>query len=606
MEIRDLFSELKRYQVRLTLSFVFILLCFLVIFIKLFFLQIVEYEKYKSRAQKNRIVVHPLIPDRGKILDRNGKLVADNDIYYTLEVVPKNISNIDDTYSKLQTYINLTKKDKERFKRLSEIAADFSSIPIKIRLTNKEIAIFSANRYLFPEVDLKYRFYRNYPNGRSASHVLGYLGRINKNDFDKLKRKDQLTNYTNYDFIGRSGVEQNYEYLLRGEIGYAEVETDASGKNLRILKEKKPISGKNISLTIDIDLQIFVEKQFKDYKGALVALDPNNGDVLALVSMPDFDPNLFVDGIEAESWRLLNSSEKKPLNNRAIQGVYPPGSTIKPFLAFSALEENFIDRYFTIEDQGFFKLPRSSHVFRDWKKNGHGTVDLKKAIYQSCDVFFYELSNKMGINNIFKSLNQFGFGERTGIDISGEVEGLLPSKEWKKRRFNQVWYPGDTISVGIGQGYFLATPIQLAVATSIIANKGNRVVPKLLLSSSDSMINLVSNFNSDSYLNNIEYIKDSMIAVTSSEGTAFASAQNLKFKLAGKTGTAQVYSLRGRDYDEDNIQEKLKDHSLFVAFAPADTPKIALALIVENGGSGSAVAAPIASKIIKYFLKKIK
>ena len=604
MEIRDLFSELKRYQVRITLSFIFILLSFLVIFIKLFFLQIVEYEKYKSRAQKNRIVVHPLIPDRGKILDRNGKLVADNEIYYTLEVVPKNISNIDDTYSKLQTYIKLTKKDKERFKRLSEIAADFSTIPIKIRLTDKEIALFSANRYLFPEVDLKYRFYRNYPYGRSASHLLGYLGRINKSDFNNLKRKDRLTNYTNYDFIGKSGVEQSYEYLLRGEMGYAEVETDASGKNLRILEEKKPVSGKNISLTIDIDLQIFAENLFQDYQGALVALDPNNGDVLALVSMPDFDPNLFVDGIEADSWRLLNTSERKPLNNRAIQGVYPPGSTIKPFLAFSALEDNFIDRYFTIDDPGFFKLARSNHIFRDWKKNGHGIVDLKKAIYQSCDVFFYELANKMGINNIFKSMNQFGFGVRTGIDISGEVEGLLPSKEWKKKRFDQVWYPGDTISVGIGQGYFLATPIQLAVATSIIANKGNKVVPKLLLSGGNSQINLVSNFNSDSYLSNIEYVKDSMVAVTSSEGTAYSSAQNLNFKLAGKTGTAQVFSLRGRDYDEDKIQEKLKDHSLFVAFAPANTPKIAIALIIENGGSGSTVAAPMASKILEYFLKK--
>ena len=604
MEIRDLFSELKRYQIRITLSFIFILLCFLVIFIKLFFLQIVEYEKYKSRAQKNRIVVHPLIPDRGKILDRNGKLVADNGIYYTLEVVPRNISNINDTYSKLQTYIKLTKKDKERFKRLSEIAADFSSIPIKIRLTDKEIALFSANRFLFPEIDLKHRFYRNYPFGSSASHLLGYLGRINQTDFDNLKRKDRLTNYTNYDFIGKSGVEQNYEYLLRGEIGYAEVETDASGKNLRILEEKKPVSGKNISLTIDIDLQIFAENLLQDYQGALVALDPNNGDVLALVSKPDFDPNLFVDGIEAESWRLLNNSERKPLNNRAIQGVYPPGSTIKPFLAFSALEDNFVDRYFTIEDQGFFKLARSNHIFRDWKKNGHGSVDLKKAIYQSCDVFFYELSNKMGINNIYKSLSQFGFGERTGIDISGEVGGLLPSKEWKKRRFNQVWYPGDTISVGIGQGYFLATPIQLAVATSIIANKGNKVVPKLLLSDSNSNINLVSNFNSESFLSNIEYVKDSMVAVTSSEGTAYSSGQNLNFKLAGKTGTSQVFSLRGRDYDEDKIQEKLKDHSLFVAFAPAKTPKIALALIVENGGSGSAVAAPMASKIIDYFLKK--
>ena len=604
MEIRDLFSELKRYQIRVTLSFIFILLCFLVIFIKLFFLQIVEYEKYKSRAQKNRIVVHPLIPDRGKILDRNGKLVADNEIYYTLEVVPKNISNIDDTYSKLQTYIKLTKKDKERFKRLSEIAADFSSIPIKIRLTDKEIALFSANRYLFPEVDLKYRFYRNYPYGRSASHLLGYLGRINKSDFNNLKRKDRLTNYTNYDFIGKSGVEQNYEYLLRGEMGYAEVETDASGKNLRILEEKKPVSGKNISLTIDIELQIFAENLFQDYQGALVALDPNNGDVLALVSMPDFDPNLFVDGIEAESWRLLNTSERKPLNNRAIQGVYPPGSTIKPFLAFSALEENFIDRYFTIDDPGFFKLARSNHIFRDWKKNGHGIVDLKKAIYQSCDVFFYELANKMGIDNIFKSMNQFGFGERTGIDISGEVEGLLPSKEWKKNRFDQVWYPGDTISVGIGQGYFLATPIQLAVATAIIANKGNKVVPKLLLSGGNSQINLVSNFNSNSYLSNIEYVKDSMVAVTSPEGTAYSSAQNLNFKLAGKTGTAQVFSLRGRDYDEDKIQEKLKDHSLFVAFAPANTPKIAIALIIENGGSGSTVAAPMASKILEYFLKK--
>ena len=604
MEIRDLFSELKRYQIRITLSFIFILLCFLVIFIKLFFLQIVEYEKYKSRAQKNRIVVHPLIPDRGKILDRKGKLVADNEIYYTLEVVPKNISNIDDTYSKLQTYIKLTKKDKERFKRLSEIAADFSSIPIKIRLTDKEIALFSANRYLFPEVDLKYRFYRNYPYGRSASHLLGYLGRINKSDFNNLKRKDRLTNYTNYDFIGKSGVEQNYEYLLRGEMGYAEVETDASGKNLRILEEKKPVSGKNISLTIDIELQIFAENLFQDYQGALVALDPNNGDVLALVSMPDFDPNLFVDGIEAESWRLLNTSERKPLNNRAIQGVYPPGSTIKPFLAFSALEENFIDRYFTIDDPGFFKLARSNHIFRDWKKNGHGIVDLKKAIYQSCDVFFYELANKMGIDNIFKSMNQFGFGERTGIDISGEVEGLLPSREWKKNRFDQVWYPGDTISVGIGQGYFLATPIQLAVATSIIANKGNKVVPKLLLSGGNSQINLVSNFNSNSYLSNIEYVKDSMVAVTSPEGTAYSSAQNLNFKLAGKTGTAQVFSLRGRDYDEDKIQEKLKDHSLFVAFAPANTPKIAIALIIENGGSGSAVAAPMASKILEYFLKK--
>jgi penicillin-binding protein 2 len=482
-------------------------------------------------------------------------------------------------------------------------------VPIRNRLTDEEVARFAANRYRFPGVEVNARLFRQYPLGAIASHAIGYINRINKADLASIEEKEQGPNYKGTDHIGKTGIEKSYEFHLHGETGYEKVEIDAGGHAVRSLSRTAPVPGSKLTLTIDIKLQEMAEKAFGDRRGALVAIEPSSGDILALVSTPTFDPNLFVDGIRSEDWELLNNSKDKPMVNRALNGAYPPGSTFKPYMALGALELGKRTPGQTIFDPGFYNF--GGHTFRDDKKGGHGTVDMYKSIVQSCDTYYYMLANDMGIDNIARFLAPIGFGSKTGIDIEGESEGVLPSPEWKKRRFKrpeqQKWFAGETISIGIGQGYNAYTPIQLAQAVSALANNGVLYRPHLVKYVTDSRSGEKTMIESQPLRTlgwkqqNIDFIKKAMIGVNK-EGTGARAFAGAEYVSAGKTGTAQVFSLKGADYRSGHLKQELRDHALFIAFAPADQPKIALAVLVENGGFGAQSSAPIARMVMDYYL----
>jgi penicillin-binding protein 2 len=457
-------------------------------------------------------------------------------------------------------------------------------------------------------VDINARLFRHYPSAEVASHVVGYIGRMSESDFAGLQEKGLAYNYTKSDYLGKVGLEQYYERVLRGVTGYEHVETDATGRSIRTLRSILPVSGNNLLLALDAKLQQIAEDAFGDYRGSLVAIEPETGGVLALVSRPGFDPNLFVEGIDPAHWELLNESPDHPLNNRALQGVYPPGSTFKSFMALAGLDLGKRTPEDSISDPGYFVLGGSGHVFRDWKRGGHGIVNLHKAIVESCDTYFYGLAQDLGIDSIHEFIGQFGFGKLTGIDISGEVSGLLPSREWKEQRFDQRWFVGDTISIGIGQGYNLVTPLQLASATAILANGGRIFRPHLVQHIQNSQTNELETVEplpvAEVRLQprHLDLVRDAMVDVTRPGGTAAWAGFGAKYAFAGKTGTAQVIGMKGQEYDEELIDERHRDHALFIAFAPAEAPKIALAIVVENAGHGGAVAAPIARKMIDYYL----
>ena len=606
--LRNQEQDLHAYRIRLTVAFAFILVACGALSARFAWLQVVQYDHYQTQAEANRISILPVVPNRGLIMDRNGVVLAHNYSAYTLEITPSKIGKLEDTLDQLSTVVEISTKDRRRFKKLLEESRNFESLPIRTRLTEEEVAHFAVNRYRFPGVDIKARLFREYPRGNSASHAIGYIGRINEADVDQLEAEGKTANYRGTDHLGKIGLEQSYEDELHGITGFERVETDAGGRSVRSLSRAEPTSGNNLILSLDIKLQEVVEQAFGDRRGALVAIEPKTGEVLAFVSQPGFDPNLFVDGIDSINWDLLNNSEDKPLNNRALQGTYPPGSTFKPFMALAALELGKRTPQQGISDPGYFIMAGAAHRFRDDKPGGHGWVDMYKSIVVSCDTYYYQLAHDMGIDAIAGFMPQFGFGRQTGIDIKGEKTGVLPSQQWKMKRYKQKWYGGETISVGIGQGYNAYTPLQLANAVSTLANDGVKVRPRLVHAVQDSrsgQVRLLEPAQSQASkikAEHIEFVKNAMVGVNK-EGTGARAFVGTEYISAGKTGTAQVIAIKQNEkYDEKRTLERHRDHALFIAYAPAEAPKIALAVVVENSGFGAQAAAPIARQVFDYYL----
>ena len=608
--LRDQQRELNVFRNRILLVGFLILAAFGVLVARFTWLQVFQQEYYHTLAEANRISVVPVVPNRGLILDRNGEVLAANYSAYTLEVTPSKVSNVERAIDELATVIEVSARDRRRFRKLQEESKNFESLPIRTRLTEEEVARFAVNRFRFPGFEIKARLFRSYPQGEVASHAIGYIGRINDADLKRIDNAGLTNNYKGTDHIGKLGIEGAYEKELHGVTGSEQVEIDAGGRAIRALARNEPISGNNLVVTLDLTLQKIAEQAFGDYKGALVAIDPRTGEVLALVSRPGFDPNLFVDGIDPQNWDALNNSPDKPLNNRALRGQYPPGSTIKPFMALAALEFKKRSPEYSISDPGYFALPGVAHRYRDWKKGGHGSVNLHRSIVVSCDTYYYGLATELGIDAIHSFLTRFGFGQRSGIDIEGELGGVAPSQEWKQQRFHQKWYGGDTVSVGIGQGYMLATPVQLAAATAMIANGGIPVHPHLLKAVQDSKTQEMRPFadpnaGAEALVKpqNLALVRSAMVDVTKPGGTAAQASAGAPYAIAAKTGTAQVVGMKQNEkYDEKRMKREHWDHALFIAFAPADDPKVAIAILVENGQHGGSTAAPIARQVFDYYL----
>ena len=608
-ELKNYQNEQHNFKLRLAVLGLLVLIAFSALAIRFYFLQIKRYDYYQTLAENNRISIVPITPNRGLISDRNGVVLAHNFFVYTLEVTPSKIDDLDATIAEIAKLVEISPVDMKRFNKQKDESHNFESIPLRTHLNEVEAAKFAVNRYRFPGVELKSRLFRHYPFGKLGSHMVGYIGRINDSDINNLDEQDLLSNYKGSDHIGKSGIEQSYESVLHGTTGFQQVEIDADGRAVRVLSSQPPTSGNNIILSVDSKLQEIAETAFGEHRGALVAIKPSTGEVLAFVSMPTFDPNLFVDGIDFDNWNALNNSLDKPLINRPLRGIYPPGSTFKPFSALAGLEAGIRKPPFSIYDNGYFTLPNSTHRYRDWKPGGHGSVDMRRAITISCDTFFYGLAMELGIVRLTNFVRHFGFGQKSGIDISGEIAGLLPTPEWKMRRYKQPWYMGETVIAGIGQGYTLVTPMQLAQATAILANNGLALRPRLVSAITNAktgattLTKIVVNEKIPLDENNLEIIKLGMIDVTLPGGTAASVGVNAGYSIAAKTGTAQVVGIKQNEkYNANLIDERHRDHALFIAYAPAEVPKIALAVIVENGGHGGSAAGPIARKVMDYYL----
>ena len=609
-ELRNTERELHAFRTRVVVAAAAVLVTFGLLGARFVWLQLVQHEYYHTRAEDNRIAIVPLPPRRGLIFDRNGAVLARNYSAYTLEIAPRKVNDVDATIEKLSRIVAVGPRDRSRFAKHLIEARNAESLPIRTRLSDEEVARFAVNRYRFEGVEIKARHFRQYPYGATAAHVLGYIGRIDARDLEHLAELGVEANYRGTEYIGKRGVEATYQQALHGETGFEQVEIDAAGRGIRSLSRTPSQPGNNVVLTLDIRLQQVAEQAFEGRRGALVALDPSSGAVLAFVSMPSFDPNLFIDGIDVQSWKALNNSPDRPLNNRAIAGVYPPGSTFKPFMALAALTLGVRTPDSTIQDPGYFIL--GERRFRDSHPGGHGTVNLRKSIVVSSDVYYYQLAHDMGIEAIAGFMAQFGFGARTGIDLEGEAAGVLPSPQWKMKRFarreQQRWYAGETISIGIGQGYNAYTPLQLAAATAAIANGGALYRPHVVAYIEDPRTGeretIVPQLIRQIPLKpeHIAFVQDAMAGVNQ-EGTGARAFEGAEYTSAGKTGTAQVIGMKQNEkYDASKIDERLRDHSLFIAFAPLESPKIALAVIVENGGFGSRSAAPIARTVLDYYL----
>lgn len=611
--IKNLQIELARYLTRLKVGAGFVLVLCMILISRLVYLQVIKHEHYQSLAESNRIALVPAVPNRGLVFDRNGKILADNFSAYTLEITVSRAGNLDALLGTIASLIEITPKHVRRFKRLLDESHEFETVPLKSKLTDEEVAILAANRFRLPGVEVKARLFRNYPAGEGLSHVVGYIGRINDADLKRLKEAGRVTNYKGSTHIGKVGIEQFYEHLLHGRTGFDQMETDAAGRAVRILSHVSPVAGNDLTLHLDLELQRVAEHAFGKYRGGLVAIDPNTGGILAMVSKPGFDPNLFVDGIDPATWKDLNESPDKPMVNRPLRGIYPPGSTIKPFMALAALELGLRKPNDAIVDPGFYSLPNSRHRYRDWKAGGHGIVDLHKSVVQSCDTYYYRLAVDMGIDRMHGFLSKFGFGSRSGLDMQGESSGLLPSRGWKLKRWNKPWYAGETVIAGIGQGYHLTTPLQLAAATATLANGGTFYRPHLVKSIRDGATRMEKGTPPEAVIKNafnpehLRHVRQAMVDVLRPGGTAVVAGAGAAYTIAGKTGTAQVVGIKqGAKYDEKRVLERHRDHALFVAFAPAEAPRIALAVLVENGGHGGSTAAPIARAVLDYYLLGMK
>ena len=608
-ELRTTEVDTSHFRLRAIVIGAVVFLAFALVVARLVFLQVLRYEDFAERAESNRTAIIPVVPNRGLILDRNGVVLATNYAAYTLEITPSKVANLSDTIDALAEVVDIHQRDRRRFKRLKEESRNFDSLPIRTRLTDEEVARFSAQRYRFAGVDVKARLFRSYPLGEVASHAIGYIGRINQTEKAQIQDSEDEANYRGTEYIGKLGIEQSYETQLHGKTGVEQLETSAGGRAIRRLSGFAATPGSTVMLSIDIGLQKLVEDLFGERRGALVAINPKNGEILAFVSKPTFDPNLFVDGIDHESWNELNTSIDRPLLNRALRGTYPPGSTYKPFMALGALETGKRSANTVIHDGGTWTF--GGHVFRS-HGSALGAVDMHRSIVKSSNVYYYSLANEMGVDLIHDFMAPLGFGQMTGIDVNGEVRGVLPNQEWKRNAYRRPeqkkWFAGETISLGIGQGYNTFTMLQLAQATAIVANNGIKHQPHLMIGTQDAVTRVMKPVLRAPPVNlgykpaNVAVIRRAMVGVTQ-EGTSTRVFAGAPYLSGGKTGTAQAVTIGQKDkYNSAKLQERQRDHAVYNAFAPADEPTVALAVIVENAGWGAGVAAPIARRVFDYLL----
>ena len=608
-ELRTTEVDTSHFRLRAIVIGAVVFLAFALVVARLVFLQVLRYEDFAERAESNRTAIIPVVPNRGLILDRNGVVLATNYAAYTLEITPSKVANLSDTIDALAEVVDIHQRDRRRFKRLKEESRNFDSLPIRTRLTDEEVARFSAQRYRFAGVDEKARLFRSYPLGEVASHAIGYIGRINQTEKAQIQDSEDEANYRGTEYIGKLGIEQSYETQLHGKTGVEQLETSAGGRAIRRLSGFAATPGSTVMLSIDIGLQKLVEDLFGERRGALVVINPKNGEILAFVSKPTFDPNLFVDGIDHESWQALNTSIDRPLLNRALRGTYPPGSTYKPFMALGALETGKRSANTVIHDGGTWTF--GGHVFRS-HGSALGAVDMHRSIVKSSNVYYYSLANEMGVDLIHDFMAPLGFGQMTGIDVNGEVRGVLPNQEWKRNAYRRPeqkkWFAGETISLGIGQGYNAFTMLQLAQATAIVANNGIKHQPHLMIGTQDAVTRVMEPVLRAPPVNlgykaaNVAVVRKAMVGVTQ-EGTSTRVFAGAPYLSGGKTGTAQAVTIGQKDkYNSAKLQERQRDHAVYNAFAPADEPTVALAVIVENAGWGAGVAAPIARRVFDYLL----
>ncbi|MCF7969867.1 MAG: penicillin-binding protein 2 [Methylococcaceae bacterium] len=602
--IKDRLLENRIFLSRTVILFVFMLFLVAGLLSRLVYLQVLGHKLYHNMATNNRIKVASIPPTRGIIYDKQGRVLAENLAAYSLEIIPDQVTNMTDTLQRLQVVLSIPQEKIDAFNKQKKHYKHFDSIPLLLQLNETEVAKFSVLRHTFPGVDIHARLFRHYPYAELTAHLVGYVGRINERELKVLPEAEYRSMHT----IGKTGVELSYENILRGHAGYAELETNAQGKPINELGRIDSIPGADIYLTIDMDLQRTAYDALAEYNGAVVALDLDTGGVLVQVSKASFDPNLFVSGISYKDYDQLNKSKNKPLFDRVLRGQYPPGSTLKPFIALAGLENNVTHRHQSVFCPGYYQLPNKDHKYRDWKKWGHGTVDLDSAITQSCDVYFYDLALTLGIDKMSDFLHEFGFGQKTGIDLMSEKSGLLPSREWKRSQRKQAWFPGETLITGIGQGFTQVTPVQLARATGTLAKQGQVITPylaeRIIYGNRAVEIERPAQKWIELKAGNVQDIINAMVHVVHSpRGTAKKIAEDIDYQIAGKTGTAQVYTVKqNEEYDEADIEFNMRDHALFIAFAPADNPKIAVAVIAEHGSHGSSIAAPIAAEVIKQYL----
>lgn len=612
IRLKDHEKDARLVRARAVVGAAVILLLSLVLMVRLYYLQVIQYEHHSTLAENNRIHVQPIPPNRGLIFDRNGVILADNRPSFSLTVTRERAGDWQKVLDTIVSVLELGPEERALFeKRVRQGRRPFEPVPVLFELSEEQIARIAVNQFLLPGVEVAAQLVRHYPQGEHFAHSVGYVGRINERELKKLDPVD----YSGTHHIGKTGVELFYEDLLHGQVGYEEVETNARGRVLRVLKHTDPVPGKDLTLSLDLNLQKAAEAALGDRRGAVIAIDPASGGVLAMVSQPSFNPNLFVTGISVKDYAALRDSIDRPLYNRVLRGIYPPGSTIKPMVALAGLDSGVVERSTRVFDPGFYQLPNVKHKYRNWNRGGDGWVNMELAIARSNDTYFYSLAHRMGIDRLHRYLSHFGIGQRVSLDMFEEAAGLMPSREWKRVSRRQAWYPGETLITGIGQGFMLATPLQLAQATALLANKGKWHRPRLLMKA-DGMtpeqlmasgllearpappdIQLKDPHNWDLVSSDMQQV------VHGARGTAHKVGATARYRIAGKSGTAQVVAIRqGEKYDRNKLQERHRDHALFVAFAPAENPQIAVAVMVENGESGSGVAAPVAKQVMDAWL----
>ncbi|WP_027855636.1 penicillin-binding protein 2 [Marinobacterium litorale] len=609
--LKDYSQESITFTNRAVVALVIVILMMGILVARVYFLQVVEHDRYAAISENNRVQLQPVAPRRGLIYDRNGILLADNRPNFSLTLLKEEVSDLDATIARIGEIVELDEAEVERFKRrLNQRRRPFTSVPLKFGLTEQEIARISVDYHELPGVQVEADLVRYYPFGGSLVHALGYVGRINERELARLDPE----NYAATHYIGKLGVENYYEPILHGRVGFQKVETNARGRVLRVLESQDPVPGVDIQLSLDLRLQQFAEELIAGERASVVAIEPKTGEILALVSTPGYDPNLFVTGISSKDYAELRESPDLPLYNRAIRGRYPPGSTLKPFTALSAIDSGSVPLTHRVWDPGFYQLSKGGRRYRDWKRGGHGWVDLNHALAESCDVWFYDAGYRTGIDNMSDYLGRFGFGQVTSLDLPEADDALLPSRDWKRGRYNQAWYPGDSLNLSIGQGYMLATPLQLATATAVLANRGQWVRPRMIqgVVGDGEAPNLTDleppePLPADVTLNNPAHwepvIQGMVNVMHSNYGTARRSAKGAQYTMAGKTGTAQVVGIaQDAEYDSEALAERHRDHALFVAFAPVEDPQIAVAVVVENGEGGSSTAAPVAREVLDAWL----